>query len=478
MKKSVAIAFFIALAGIWNTVFPCTAFLLKSNNCWLVGNNYDWISKEGCVLINQRNIPKIAVGIDSAFAVSWISKYGSITFNQYGKEFPQGGMNEKGLVVVTLVLSETVYPKPSELQQRLDEAQWIQYQIDNYSNVQEVIDHINLIGIQPHAINLHYYIADKSGNSAVIEFIEGKTVISTGNNFPYKVITNNSFQRSKEYYEKSYHYYPKMPRSSLNRFSRATELSSKYDTYQPVEKGVDYCFSTLADVPIKGWTVWSIVYDMTNMRVYWKPASNKKIKYFDFSSFDYNPATTVNHFDINSNLSGNVSKSFSPFSLEINRKIVLKTYKKLDMKFNGNDFEQLCRYQMEPGKYRQTDMFGNTCDLTIIVKGANNAGTIFIGLMNNSKGFRKLKPFRGAEIAVKNNQVKWVIYNIPKGEYACGYFYDMNGNDKADMLLGLIPQEPYGFSNNAKGPFLKPSFKKARFLLKEPSQTIEMQIHK
>jgi choloylglycine hydrolase len=30
--------------------------------------------------------------------ISWISKYGSITFNQYGREFPTGGMNEKGLV--------------------------------------------------------------------------------------------------------------------------------------------------------------------------------------------------------------------------------------------------------------------------------------------------------------------------------------------------------------------------------------------
>jgi choloylglycine hydrolase len=26
----------------------------------------------------------------------WTSRYGSITFNQYGREFPSGGINEKG----------------------------------------------------------------------------------------------------------------------------------------------------------------------------------------------------------------------------------------------------------------------------------------------------------------------------------------------------------------------------------------------
>ena len=33
---------------------------------------------------------------------SWVSKYGSVTFNQYGRELPTGGMNEAGLVVETI----------------------------------------------------------------------------------------------------------------------------------------------------------------------------------------------------------------------------------------------------------------------------------------------------------------------------------------------------------------------------------------
>lgn len=479
MNRFIVSFVFIFSFPFLQTAFPCTAFLLKSDNYVLVGNNYDWISKEGCLLINKRNVHKIAIGIDSVRAASWISKYGSVTFNQYGKEFPQGGINEKGLVVITLVLSESIYPDPAGYSENIDEAQWIQYQIDNYSSVQEVIDHMEQTGIQPHALNLHYYIADKSGNSAVVEFINGKTIISNGNNFPYKAITNNTFQWSREYYEKAYHYSPKMPRSSINRFSRAVELTGRYDTKLPVEKGVDYCFSTLDDVPIKGWTVWSIVYDITHMRVYWKPSSNKKIKYIDVSSFDYSEGSPVKYFDINSKSEGKVDDRFGNYSYEENRRIVEKTYKKLDIQFNGKDFDQFCLYQMEPSKYRKTDMFNNTCNLTIVIKGLDNGyGTAFIGIMNNAKNFRKINPYRGAEVPLRNNEAKWVVYNIPKGEYASAYFFDANGNDKTDMILGIIPKEPVGFSNNVKGPFIKPSFKKAKFILKDNEQTLEMQFIK
>ena len=62
--------------------------------------------------------------------ISWVSQYGSITFNQYGKEFPTGGMNEKGLVVELMWLDGTIYPQPDE-RPAIGVLQWIQYQLDN-----------------------------------------------------------------------------------------------------------------------------------------------------------------------------------------------------------------------------------------------------------------------------------------------------------------------------------------------------------
>jgi Penicillin V acylase and related amidases len=43
--------------------------------------------------------------------IEWISKYGSITFNQSGREFPHGGINEKGLVIEQMWLDEAAYPE-------------------------------------------------------------------------------------------------------------------------------------------------------------------------------------------------------------------------------------------------------------------------------------------------------------------------------------------------------------------------------
>lgn len=476
-KSSAIILLFILI--FTRASYSCTAFLLKSADSWLVGNNYDWISKEGCLLINQRNISKTAIGMDSLKAASWISKYGSITFNQYGKEFPQGGMNEKGFVVITLVLSETIYPQYRNGETCIDEAQWIQYQLDNFSSVKEAMENINHIGIIPHAMNLHYFLADRSGGCAVVEFLNGKTVISEGANFRYKTITNSTYQYSEEYFEKAYQYQPKMPRSSLNRFSRAAELVTQFDSTMPAEKGKDYCFYTLGEVPIKGWTVWSIVYDTENMRIYWKPKGKSKIKYIDFSSFTFDADKPVLYFDINSKKDGDVGKLFSPYSFEKNREIVIKTYKDLDVRFSGSDFELFCRYQIEPWKYHKTDMFSNTCNLTISIKGVDNGyGPTFTGLMNSKKGYRKLKPFRGAEMPAYNNTATWVVYNIPKGKYTVACFHDINGNDKTDMILGFLPNEPVAFSNNARGVFIKPSFKKAVFTINENENLIIVDLKK
>ena len=34
----------------------------------------------------------------------WTSKFGSVTFNQYGKDNPMGGVNERGLVIEVMEL--------------------------------------------------------------------------------------------------------------------------------------------------------------------------------------------------------------------------------------------------------------------------------------------------------------------------------------------------------------------------------------
>ena len=71
----------------------------------------DWMTGEGLVIVNKRNVSKTAFlkpeWDDNGQPASWTSKYGSVTFNFIGREFPFGGMNESGLVITCMWLETT-----------------------------------------------------------------------------------------------------------------------------------------------------------------------------------------------------------------------------------------------------------------------------------------------------------------------------------------------------------------------------------
>ena len=92
----------------------CTSFLLKHPKGPLMAKNYDWDVPDGLVVVNPRGLAKTALVPGDASPVRWTSRYGSLTFNQYGREFPMGGMNETGLAMEVLWLPDTVYPESGD----------------------------------------------------------------------------------------------------------------------------------------------------------------------------------------------------------------------------------------------------------------------------------------------------------------------------------------------------------------------------
>ena len=177
-----------------NKISACSAFFCDGQTKYFA-KNFDWGSGQGYIIKNIRGQKKFAYGLRGSNQANWTSKYGSITFNQIGKEFPYGGITEKGLVVEQLWMSESVYPENNN--QTISELEWIQYQLDNYSTIDEVISNINNLTIKPIA-TIHYFIADRNGNSAVIDFVEGKTVVNKKQE-KNQVITNETFLNSVKY---------------------------------------------------------------------------------------------------------------------------------------------------------------------------------------------------------------------------------------------------------------------------------------
>lgn len=124
----------------------------------------------GFVANNPRKLMKYALVETEKNIMTWESKYGSITFNQFEKEFPYGGMNEKGLVVEVLTLTQTKYP---EIDNRkvISLLQWVQYQLDVSGTVDDVIVSNRFVRIsKENPIGLHFLYAMQKGMRQPLNF--------------------------------------------------------------------------------------------------------------------------------------------------------------------------------------------------------------------------------------------------------------------------------------------------------------------
>jgi penicillin V acylase-like amidase (Ntn superfamily) len=305
----------------------CTTFFINKNGQLVFGRNYDWISDAGMVCTNLKGLNKTSLKAGDANTINWVSKYGSITFNQYGKEFPTGGMNETGLVVELMWADGSQYPKPDD-RPVMGVLQWIQYQLDNNSTIEEVIATDAKIRISPDNPPLHYLIADAYGHVATIEFFNGKLVVHKGKDLPFPVLTNSPYVESEKAAADanilSGNTNFSFRDNSLQRFTRACSMVQQYQQGEINKPLTDYAFDILNNVSQQGFTKWSIVYDLKNKKIYFKTANYPGIKSFTFKSFDFDCTSKAKILDMNQSLKGDINKNFKPFSNEINRVITEK----------------------------------------------------------------------------------------------------------------------------------------------------------
>ncbi len=340
MKRSSIILPLIILIGWVATVpesYPCTAISLKDARGWVAGYNHDWMIKDALIMTNRRGVSKIAAPLNEESSpkslARWTSKYGSVTFNQSGHARPTDGMNEKGLFVAILLLENTKWPDPDS-RPSITAGQWVQYQLDNSSNVQEVIandKHIQIAVSSPGRPSdwsgFHFIACDRAGECVTVEGINGKTVYRTQKNLPVRVLTNtpyaesiNSLNQGKPIYGDVYH--------SETRFIQASNRLKEAGGAGP-KSATDFAFETLKEVASHdtvGLTVWSVVYDLANLRVSFRTHDNQQMRYFDLSAFDFSCATPGKIFDILSESAGDVSGKFVPYSYQANKKLIMKTF--------------------------------------------------------------------------------------------------------------------------------------------------------
>jgi len=318
------LAFFVLAAGVGD-LYSCTTFCLKGGGRIVVGKNYDWMIESGMLVTNMRNMAKTALVEEGERPARWVSKYGSITFNQYGREFPNGGMNEAGLVVEVMV-SKVEYPAPDE-RPTMESLSWVQYQLDNHRTVQEVIASNKQISIRNKSVApIHFMVCDKEGNTATIDFIGGEFVCHVNDNMPLKVLTNNPYNESVDYFCSVQTGKTKpVPGAgnSLNRFKTASAMIIDYSA-RPTKPIVDYGFEVSDAVGVGG-TQWKIIYDVTNLEINFKTRTKDKIKKVRLSQFDFGGSGPVKIFKLlEGDYSGKIDQYFMPYDSNYNKKLVFE----------------------------------------------------------------------------------------------------------------------------------------------------------
>lgn len=334
MKTRIFLTFFLALIFLLNTnSYSCTTFCINTGDELVFGRNYDFNIGYGLIIANKRDVQKSAFVV-SGTPLKWISKYGSITFNQFGREFPTGGINEKGLVVELMWLTDAKYSPKDDRPATGGVLQWIQYQLDNCETIQEVIDTDKDIRIPTTSVPLHFLITDKYGNSATIEFLDGKLVAHQGEKLPHRVLTNDTYEKSVDFFTnyKNGGNQTAYKDNSLDRFAKACSLVEIYNKEKD-KNAVEYGFRILDDVKQGDHTKWTIVYDIKNMKIYFKTYDNSKLKNIDIGSVDFNCTTPVMTADINVDIEGNINGAMIDYTYEMNRKLIEESY-------NGVDFLQ------------------------------------------------------------------------------------------------------------------------------------------
>lgn len=193
----------VTLLAISNFYIPsmvseaCTrAVYLGENQQTLTARTMDWKYDIGTNLwIFPRGMER--EGMAGPNSLKWKSLYGSVIASGYDVSTTDG-INEKGLVANLLWLAESKYPSPDDKKPSLSISLWAQYMLDNYATVAEAIAAIEKTPLliltekvpgQDGLATLHLALSDASGDSAIIEYVDGQQVIHHGRQ--YQVMTNS-----------------------------------------------------------------------------------------------------------------------------------------------------------------------------------------------------------------------------------------------------------------------------------------------
>ncbi|MBN3054606.1 MULTISPECIES: linear amide C-N hydrolase [Pectobacterium] len=359
--KSTVCALSLAALTLGSAVsLACTRFVYKdvqNPDYPITARSMDWAEDtETNLWIFPRELKRS--GAAGEHSLEWTSKYGSVIASAFDSNpnmaSTTDGVNEKGLAANVLWLAESKYPKTAPTAQKpgLSVAAWAQYVLDNFATVDEAVKALKEgkfilvtkdLPHQDRKATLHLSLSDSSGDSAIIEYIDGKQVIH--HNKDYQVMTNSPTfdqQLTLNAYWDQIGGNVMLPGTNraADRFVRASfyvnnvapnKLIPGVAEKSKIEKdkadlaaafsiirnaSVPYGYS-LPDMPNIASTRWRTVVDHKSLQYFFESAVSPNIFWVDLKKIDFSPrGNNASKLDLGPNqstiYSGQASENFKP----------------------------------------------------------------------------------------------------------------------------------------------------------------------
>ncbi len=336
LLKAVVVAATLVLFATSQAQACTRAVYLGPEDRVLTGRSMDWkLPMTSNLWVFPRGIERS--GEAGERSLSWTSRHGSLIVSGYDIATADG-MNEAGLVANLLWEVNASYPEDDGQTPRIAVSVFPQYLLDRFATVAEAVAalqseplHVVTAPLPMDTSRLatvHVSLSDASGDSAIIEFIDGEMVIHHGRE--YQVMTNEpSFDRQLailEYWKgvnpreflpgtvrasdrfvRAHFYINAVVQSDDPRVAAASVFSVIRQTSVPWGISID-------NAPNLSTTRWRVVADHKARRYYAESVLSPSVFWVDLEQLDFDPDAPVRKLDMGVDmariLSGEVSALF------------------------------------------------------------------------------------------------------------------------------------------------------------------------
>ncbi len=331
--KKLFLSIIFCLLIINNTTLACSEFFLNQGGYPTSARTMDFVSDlKSKFVVNYRGTERTSyINNAKGKALTWTSKYGSITVNCLDFAVADG-INEKGLSGAILWLGPTEYAKPGK-KPALTYAKWIQYFLDNCEDVKQAIRLAKKIDVLAYPLEgfnegkpapLHLVLHDAKGKTAVFEYKEGKLRIYKPKRNP--VLTNGPFYKEQlknvdKYNDDEETFKAPLVMESVYRFARLSLVLDKAETVNDHQEAINRTFNVmnlvtmprLNDENIKTAppTLWRLVRDHSNLVYYINPSGVPFTKWINLKNIDFSGKIKYKQISVKDKSIGDITKLFS-----------------------------------------------------------------------------------------------------------------------------------------------------------------------